>query len=59
LRTLRIAAPAQLKLGLGDDSVAGRWEKLPESTRVSALGLLARLITKTVVDDEQGTDGNE
>ena len=59
MRTLRIAAPAQLKLGLGDDSGAGRWEKLPESTRVSALGLLARLITKTVVDDEQGTDGNE
>ena len=59
MRTLRIAAPAQLKLGLGDDSVAGRWEELPESTRGSALGLLARLIAKTVVDEEEGADGNE
>lgn len=59
MRVLRIAAPAQLRLGLGNENIADRWEELPEPTRVSALGLLARLIARGVVDEEEGDRGDE
>lgn len=51
---LRIAAPAQLKLRMGNEETTGRWDDLPEKTRVSVLALLARLIAKGVVSDEDG-----
>ena len=53
MRELRIVAAAQLRWQLGDEDESGRWEELPEATRVSVLGLLARLIAKGVVDDEE------
>ncbi len=51
---LRIAAPAQLQLRMGDEDMTGRWDDLPETTRVSVLALLARLIAKGVVSDGDG-----
>ena len=54
MRGLRIAAPSQPRLALGLDGVTGRWEELPEATRVSVLALLARLIAKGVIDEEKG-----
>jgi hypothetical protein len=53
LRELKIVASAQLRWPLEDEPGDGRWEELPEATRVSVLGLLARLIAKGVVDDEE------
>jgi len=51
---LRIAAPAQLRLAMGDD--APGWEDLSEPARAEVLRLLARLIARGVVDEE-GSDG--
>jgi hypothetical protein len=55
LRALRIdAAPVQLALSDPDlDDPLQRWWELPEATRVAVLTLLARLIARGVlVDDE-------
>jgi hypothetical protein len=41
---------------MGDEDMTGRWEDLPEQTRVSVLALLARLIVKGVVTDEGNGD---
>jgi hypothetical protein len=41
---------------MDDQELTGRWEELPEATRVSVLALLARLIAKGVVNDEEGGD---
>jgi hypothetical protein len=57
LRELRIVASAPLRLHFDDPDTKGRWEDLPETTRVSVLALLARLIAKGVVGDEE--DGSE
>ena len=47
MRTLRVAAPCQLSLGLVDLPVsADRWQSLPEEIRCQVLALLARLIAK-------------
>jgi len=47
LRSLRIAAPCQLSLGLLDLPVsASLWQSLPEEIRHQVLGLLARMIAK-------------
>jgi predicted transcriptional regulator len=43
-------------LDLDDEDMNGRWENLPETTRASVLTLLARLIAKGVVSDEEGND---
>lgn len=56
MRVLRIVAPAQLRLTVGEE-VGGSWWDLPEATRVEVLGLLSRLIAKGVLDEEEGHDG--
>ena len=52
MRKLRLVASAPLRLRLDDQDMTGRWEDLPEETRVVVLGLLSRLIAKTVLDGE-------
>jgi len=37
--------------------MSGRWEDLPEETRVAVLGLLSRLIANSVLSGEE--DGGE
>lgn len=56
MQGLRIVASAPLRLRLDDEDTTGRWEDLPEVTRVSVLALLARLIAKGVVSDEEDRD---
>ena len=56
MRDLRIAAPAQLRLGLAEEPAACQWEELPETTRVAALALLVRLIVRGVVSEEGDDD---
>jgi hypothetical protein len=52
LRSLRIAAPCQLSLGLLDLPVsASLWQSLPEEIRHQVLGLLARMIAKGALAD--------
>ena len=53
LRGLRLVASAPLRLRLDDQDMNGRWEDLPEQTRLAVLGLLSRLIAKTVLDGEE------
>jgi hypothetical protein len=52
---MRLAAvPVQLPLPLPD--AAGpdqRWQELPEATRVQVLGLLARLIARSVLAGQE------
>lgn len=55
MRELRIVGAAQLRWQLGDEDDGGCWEQLPEATRASVLSLLARLIAKGVVDEEEDT----
>lgn len=56
MRSLRIVASAPLRLRYGDEDANGRWEDLPEATRASVLSLLARLIAKGIVSDEEDHD---
>ena len=58
MQGLRIVASAPLRLRLDDEDMTGRWEDLPELTRVSVLALLARLIAKGVVSDEEDGDAD-
>jgi hypothetical protein len=53
LRRLRIAAPIQLALVMPEaaSNPAQRWSSLPETAQATALSLLARMITRGVVDD--------
>jgi hypothetical protein len=52
LRSLRIAAPCQLSLGLLDLPVSGGlWQSLPEEIRHQVLELLARMIAKGALAD--------
>ena len=56
MRTLRVAAPCQLSLGLLDLPVsASRWQSLPEEIRCQVLCLLARLIAKGALADAGST----
>ena len=56
MRTLRVAAPCQLSLGLLDLPVsASRWQSLPEEIRHQVLCLLARLIAKGALADPDGS----
>jgi hypothetical protein len=58
LRKLRIAAPVQLPLDLGGalSSPVHRWLLLPEPARQQVLALLARLIARGVVAEEEGVE---
>jgi hypothetical protein len=57
LRGLRLVASAPLRLRLDDQDMNGRWEELPDQTRLAVLGLLSRLIAKTVLSGQE--DGGE
>jgi hypothetical protein len=56
LRGLRIAVSRQLRLDLGAQTGTGRWDTLPETTQVSVLALLARLIARGVTSGEEVID---
>ena len=61
LRRLRIAAPAQLRLGIPEYALdpVERWWALPEVARESVLQTLARMITAGVVEtDEEVVSGD-
>ena len=53
---LRIVASTQLRLRIDDQGTTGRWDELPETTRVLVLALLARLIAKGALATEEGSD---
>jgi len=55
LRRLRLAAPVQLPLALDDGRAApgDRWWSLPEEARCEVLILLARLIARGIVCEEE------
>jgi len=55
LRRLRLAAPVQLPLDLEGAVLTPtqRWSVLPESARREALSILARLIARGVVAEEE------
>lgn len=55
MRALRIAAPTQLQLGMGEE-VGGSWWDLPEATRAEVLRVLSRMIANGVLDEEAGGD---
>ena len=52
---MRLAAvPVQLALPMPDAAdPALRWQELPEATRVQVLGLLARLIARSVLAGQE------
>jgi hypothetical protein len=55
LRKLRIAQAAQLSLAIEEEPTSF-WD-LPEKTQARVLRLMAHMIAKGVVDDEEGRDG--
>lgn len=57
MRSLSITMPAQLSLQVDPDPPVGeqRWTALPPSAREQALVLLARLIARGVLADEEET----
>ncbi len=58
MRRLRIAAPTQLPLDLDGvaHTPAERWSMLPEAARERALGLLAVIIARGVLEKEEEDD---
>lgn len=62
MRRLRIAAPAQLRLGFVEHALQGpeRWSSLPDAAREHVLQILARMIAAGVVDadEEVGPGGH-
>jgi hypothetical protein len=54
LRGLRIVASTQLSLDMGDQEAARSFWDLPDSTKAQVLGLLARLIARGVVAEDEG-----
>lgn len=59
MRRLRIAAPAQLRLGIPElsSTPVDRWQSLPEEARETVISILARMITAGVVCEEVDGDG--
>lgn len=59
MRRLMIAAPAQLRLNMpvgADEPIPeGLWESLPEPAQARLLSLFARLISRSVVADDDDT----
>lgn len=55
MRALRVAAPAQLRLDVGENA-GGPWWDLPEATRAQVLRVLSRMIANGVLDEEAGGD---
>lgn len=61
MRRLRIAAPAQLTLGIDDFVVAPieRWWSLPAPSRTAVVHILAKMIATGVIEtDEEVTGGD-
>ena len=63
MRRLRIAAPAQLRLGFVDHALepVERWWSLPKDAQETVIRLLARMIASGVVDgnEEAGDDAGD
>ena len=58
MRSLRVPMPEQLSLeGLSAEPAASVWAALPEPVRARTLGLLAVMIARDVVLDDDGTEG--
>lgn len=55
MRSLSIAMPAQLSLDVdaAQEGAAERWSSLPAATREQLLVLLARLIARELVADQE------
>jgi hypothetical protein len=59
LRALRVSASVQLALPVAGESSQQCWWRLPAETRTAVVTLLARLIARgVVVEDEVGGDGD-
>ena len=58
MRTLRIAAPAQLPLGILA-TPADQWWLLPEDAQQAVLRLLAAMIAAGVVEGTEGDDADK
>jgi hypothetical protein len=58
LRKLRLAAPAQLTLGIPGLMTAPleRWWSLPQYAQEAVVAILARMISEGVVDEEVAVD---
>jgi hypothetical protein len=54
LRKLRLAAPAQLSLGIPGlmTTPLERWWSLPQHAQETVVAILARMITEGVIDEE-------
>jgi hypothetical protein len=61
LRRLRIAAPAQLRLGFPEHALGPveRWWALPHNARESVLEILARMIAAGVVELDEEVNVND
>jgi hypothetical protein len=59
LRALRVSGPAQLALPLPGESGERCRTGLPAEARAAVLTLLARLITRGVIGDEQSAGSDE
>ena len=51
MRVLRIAADRQLVLFPAGEETPGWWDGLPEDIQARVLALLARMITRSVLDE--------
>jgi hypothetical protein len=56
LRRLRVVASAQLSLAIGEALVTGSFWDLPEAARAEALTLLAAMIAKGVLSEQEEAD---
>lgn len=56
MRRLRISAGWQLRLPWEQDERVGQWDDLPEESKAAALLLLARLIAKSAIVEDDGRD---
>ena len=57
MRKLRLAAPAQLSLGIpGPMTPLERWWSLPQYAQATVVAILARMITEGVIDEEVSVD---
>jgi hypothetical protein len=61
LRRLRIAAPAQLTLGIDDLALAPieRWWSLPEPARAAVVHILAKMIATGVIEADGEVTGDD
>ena len=64
MRRLRIAAPAQLRLGIAGIVInpSERWWQFPPHSQQAAIAILARMIATSVVEEqpvERGPDATD